>query len=179
LKKRKKQHFVHYDLVLADYGGDTDKARKTYRKALIEEMVQGQDIHEQIIGQTVLGGEKFLGWLKGTYLSEEKDREAPAHRAIMRQQSQEVIVETVVGRTGKTFEEIKKEKGTLRQIVMDLLHRRGGLTNPEIGRLFGVDYSAVSQERKRLRKRMENDQKLSALHRDLEGDLSRLKKRPL
>ncbi len=178
LKKRKKQHFVNYNLVLADYGGDTDKARKSYRKALIEEMVQGKDIHEEIIGSTVLGGEEFVAWLKKTYLGDEKDREAPAHRAIIRQQSQEEIVEVVVRRTGKTLEELKKSKGPLRQIMMDMLHRRGGLTNPEIGRLFGVDYSSVSQERKRLRHRLEKDRKLSALHHALEGDMSRLKKRP-
>ena len=85
----------------------------------------------------------------------------------------------MVRRTGKTFEELKKEKGPLRQIVMDMLHRRGGMTNPEIGQLFGVDYSSVSQERKRLRQRMESNCKLSALHRALEVDMSRLKKRPL
>jgi REP element-mobilizing transposase RayT len=176
LSKRKKQHFVEYKLVLADYGGDTDKARKSYRKVLIEEMVQGRDIHDQIIGQTVLGGEEFIGWLKGTFLSEEKDREAPAHRAIRRHRSQEEIVDVVIRKTGMMLEGIKKEKGPLRQILMELLHRQGGMTNPEIGRLFGVDYSSVSQERKRLRHRLENDRKLSLLQRDIEREMTRLKK---
>jgi putative transposase len=176
LSKRKKKHFVEYKLVLADYGGDTDRARKSYRKALIEEMVQGKDIHDQIIGQTILGGEEFISWIKETFLSEEKDREAPAHRAIRRHRSQEEIVDIVVRKTGKTLEKIKKEKGPLRQIVMDLLHRQGGMTNPEIGRLFGVDYSSVSQERKRLRQRMEKDGKISSQHRDIEHEMSRLKK---
>jgi hypothetical protein len=36
------------------------------------------------------------------------------------------------------------DKVTLRQITMDLLYRRGGMTNPEIGLLFGVDYSGVT-----------------------------------
>ena len=62
--------------------------------------------------------------------------------------------------------------------MMDLLHRRGDMTNPEIGRIFGVDYSSISQERKRLRQRLETDPKLSALHRVYEGDLTKLKKRP-
>ncbi len=176
LSKRKKQHFVEYKLVLADYGGDTDKARKSYRKALIEEMVQGKEIHDQVIGQTVLGGEEFIGWLKETFLNEEKDREAPAHRAIKRHRSQEEIVDIVVRKTGKTLEGIKQEKGPLRQILMDLLHRQGGMTNPEIGRVFGVDYSSVSQERKRLRQRLEKDRRLSSLHRDFDFEMTRLKK---
>ena len=176
LSKRKKQHFVEYKLVLADYGGDTDKARKSYRKALIEEMVQGKQIHDQIIGQTVLGGEEFIGWLKETFLSEEKDREAPAHQAIRRYRSQEEIIDVVVHKTGKTLENVKSEKGPLRQILMELLHRQGGMTNPEIGRLFGVDYSSVSQERKRLRQRLEKDKRISSLHRNIEHEMTRLKK---
>lgn len=178
LNKRKKEHFIDYKLVLSDFGGDTDKARNAYRTALIEEMAKGQDIHDRVIGQTVLGGEKFINWLKDTYLSSEKDREAPAHRAIQHYQSQDEIIAIIVKKCGKTLEEIKREKGPLRKIAMDLLHRRGGLTNPEIGRIFGVDYSSVSQERKRLRERMENDRKMSALHRAYENELTRLKKRP-
>ena len=63
------------------------------------------------------------------------------------------IMQTIVRQTGKTTEEIKMEKGALRQITMDVLYRQGGMTNPEIGKLFGVDYSAVSQERRSLRAR--------------------------
>lgn len=176
LSKRKKQHFVEYKLVLADYGGDTDKARRSYRKALLSEMAQGKRIHDQVIGQTVLGGEKFIGWLKETFLSEKKDREAPAHQAIRHHRSQEEIVGVIVHKTRKTLEEIKNEKGPLRQILMELLHSQGGMTNPEIGRLFGVDYSSVSQERKRLRQRLEQDKGVASLHRDIEGEMTRLKK---
>ncbi|MBI4699225.1 MAG: transposase [Nitrospirae bacterium] len=174
LSKRKRQRFVEYKLVLAEYGGDTDKARKSYRKALIEEMAQGKDIHKQVIAQTVLGGEEFIGWLKEKFLGEQKDREAPAHRAIRRHRSHEEIVDVVVRNTGKTLEEIKKEKGPVRQILMDLLHRQGGMTNPEIGRLFSVDYSSVSQERKRLWQRAEKDRKLSSLQRDIQNEMSRI-----
>ncbi len=81
--------------------------------------------------------------------------------------SQAEIVDVVVRKTGKTLEGIKQEKGPLRQNIMDLPHRQG-LTNPEIGLLFGLDYSSVSQERKRLRQCLEKDKKVFALHRDIE-----------
>jgi putative transposase len=58
---------------------------------------------------------------------------------------------------------------------MDLLFRHGGLRGPEIGALFGVGYSAVSQERKRLRERREKDRKLEKLVRRLEDKLSTMK----
>jgi putative transposase len=176
LNKRKKQHFVSYNLVLADFGGDTDKARKSYRKTLIEEMIQGKGISDQIIGQSVIGGEKFIAWVKETYLSEENDGEAPAHRAIRRHGSKDEIIQSIARQTRKTLEMIKTEKGTLRQIAMDLLYRHGGMTNPEIGRLFGVDYSAVSQERRRLRMLIEKDRKVRALLQSVESKMSRIEK---
>ena len=176
LNKRKKLHFVSYNLVLSDYGGDTDKARKLYRKALVEEMIQGKGISDQIIGQSVIGGEKFIDWVKETYLSEGSDGEAPAHRVIKRHGSKEGIIRSIVRQTGKTIEMIKTEKGALRQISMDLLYRRGGMTNPEIGLLFGVDYSAVSQERRRLRMLVEKDRKVRSLLMGLEANMSSIEK---
>jgi putative transposase len=59
---------------------------------------------------------------------------------------------------------------------MDLLYRQAGLTNPEIGRIFGVDYSSVSQERKRLQLHLDKNKKLRALLASLEKDMTRLKK---
>lgn len=173
---RKKETFVHYALVLSEYGGDTDKGRKVYRKELIDGMTRGEGVHKQVIGQSVIGSDKFITWVKGTFLSEGKDREAPAHLALMRHRSKEEIADLLFRKTGKTLREIGHEKGPLRQIAMDLLHRHGGLTNPSIGGVFGVDYSTVSQERMRLRQRLERDQKIAALYHGLERDMSRLKK---
>lgn len=172
LNKRKKQHFVSYTLVLADFGGDTDKARKGYRKALIEEMIQGKGLSDQIIGQSVIGGEKFIAWVTEKYLSEENDGEAPAHRAIKRHGTKNEIIRSIVLQTGKTFELIKTEKGTLRRIMMDLLYRHSGMTNPEIGQLFDVDYSAVSQERRRLRMHTEKDRKVRSFLQSIESNMS-------
>jgi hypothetical protein len=106
-EQTEKEHFLRYDLVLGDFGGDTDKARKEYRKTLIEEMSRGKGIQDQIIGQTVIGGEEFITWVKEMFLSKEKDG----------------IIQAIVRQSGKTFETIKTEKGTLRQITMDLPYR--------------------------------------------------------
>jgi REP element-mobilizing transposase RayT len=176
LSKRKKQHFVRYDLVLADYGGDTDKARRAYRKVLVEEMIQGKGISDQIIGQSVIGGEAFIAWVKDKYMLSDKDGEAPAYRVIKRHGAKDEIIQSIVRQTGKTLDQIKSEKGSLRRITMDLLYRHGGMTNPEIGTLFGVDYSAVSQERRRLRLFTEKDRKVKARLRDLEANLSSIEK---
>ena len=176
LEKREKLHFVTYGLVLADYGGDTDKARREYRKTLVEEMTSGKAMHDQVIGQTVIGGEKFISWVRANLLAKEKDKEAPAHRAIKGYGAKDEVLKAVVRRSGKRFDQLQSEKGLLRRITMDLLYRHGGMTNPAIGALFGVDYTAVSHERRRLRILMEKDGKTRRVMRDYETDLSIIKK---
>jgi REP element-mobilizing transposase RayT len=176
LKKRKKLHFVEYGFVLSDFGGDTDKARRAYQKALIEEMTEGKGIHDQVIGQTIIGGEEFIAWVREKLLVEEKDKEAPAHRVIKGHGAKDEIIKAITRRSGKTLEQIKNEKGILRRVAMDILYRHGGLTNRAIGTMFAVDYTAVSQERRRLRQHAEKEGKIRKLLQDYDVDVSQIKK---
>ena len=73
---------------------------------------------------------------------------------------------------GKDVEAIRAEKGELRQIVMDVLYRAGGLKGPQIGRIFGLDYGSLGQKRKRLREKLPKDRKLQALMSRIENSLS-------
>jgi hypothetical protein len=74
--------------------------------------------------------------------------------------------------TVHAIESIKDEKGDLRRIVMEVLYRADGLKGPEIGRIFGIDYGTVSQERKRLRDKVPKDRKLRALMSRIEMKMS-------
>ena len=69
---------------------------------------------------------------------------------------------------GISTKELLKTSGAVRYIIMDLLYRIGGLKNREIGEVFGVDYSTVSQGRKRLRQHKQYDEKLQALVQQIE-----------
>ncbi len=55
---------------------------------------------------------------------------------------------------------------------MDVLYRIGGLKGVEIGKIFEVDYSTVSQGRKRLREKLQKDRKLRKLLGLIEQNLS-------
>jgi hypothetical protein len=57
--------------VLEDFGGDAEKVRSAYRKALIERMTEGKGVHDQVFCLTIIGGEAFITWLKGKFLIEE------------------------------------------------------------------------------------------------------------
>jgi len=166
LSRRKKEGFIDYTLVLAQYGGDTDRARQVYRKTLYAELATGIEIKDKVCGQSILGSEGFIEWVMERFLRGEKDRERPSLREIHTYQAKDGILKAVEQETGKSIEEIIKEKGLYRQILMELLYRVGGLKGGEIGKIMGVGYTSVSQERRRLR--LVGDRKLTALMERIE-----------
>jgi REP element-mobilizing transposase RayT len=163
LEKRNRDPFVEYGVVLGEYGGDTGRGRHGYQKALYGDIALGLEIKGKIIGQSLLGGEEFITWVSRTFLKGEQDRESPSLREIRKYRVKETVLNIIKGTTGKSIEEIREEKGAIRQVAMELLYRVGGLKGHEIGRLLGIGYTSVSQERRRLRERLRNDRNLQAL----------------
>lgn len=174
ISKKKKEGFIDYALMLEEYGGDSDRGRLAYRKRIDIDISAKFDIKDKIIGQSILGREEFIEWVKDKFLKSETDkRERPSLREIYSYKVKEEIIKAIEKETGKDIEEIKKEKGSLRQIVMDLLYRMGGIKGVEIGRIMGVDYSTVSQGRKRLREKLKKNKKLKQMVSRIERGLSR------
>ncbi len=124
------------------------------------------------MGQSILGGEQFIGWIKNQFLKSKVDRECPALNKIKSYRAKEEIIKVIEEMTGKVFGDLKTEGGLYRQISMDLLYRMGGMTGVEIGKMFGLDYSTVSQGRRRLRERVENQPEIKTLIKRLEQRLS-------
>lgn len=172
LSSRKKEWYIDYSMVLGDFGGDTYRGRKEYKKRIYAEITSESGVKESMICRSILGGENFIAWVKDNYLEATKDRERPAVGEISRHRSKEEILKVVQKETGKDISAIKGEKGDLRRIVMELLYRSGGLKGPQIGCIFDVDYATVSQERKRLYDKANKDRKVRALMGRLEGILS-------
>lgn len=175
LDKRQRAGAIEHSLVLSDYGGDTPKGRAAYRKQILADIDEELDVKDDIYGQGILGGGDFISWVKETFLGEDKRLEQPLAGKIRCYRQKEAILALIEEQTGRGLEALKDEKGDLRRLAMDLLCRHGGLKGPEVGALFNVGYSAVSQERKRLRERIAQDRKLEGVLRKLEEKLSTIK----
>lgn len=160
---------IDYHLVLSDFGGDTDRARRAYRKVLYEEMSAGSEVHDKVLGQSILGGDEFVEAITERFLKGQTDRERPSINKIKTYQAKDVILAIITKETGKSLAAISAEKGFLRQIAMELLYRIGGMKGAEIAKIFGVGYTSVSQERRRLQERLVKDCKLASLVKLLEG----------
>ncbi|MBA4396811.1 MAG: hypothetical protein C0394_05450 [Syntrophus sp. (in: bacteria)] len=60
-------------------------------------------------------------------------------------------------------------------MLMELLYRFCSIRQPEIGKLLGgIDYSAVSQARKRLHTKIESDPQWAKEFSEIEGKLSQM-----
>ena len=165
---------VEYALVLSDYGGDTEKGRARYRKQLVADLGKTLEVKDDIFGQAIIGNGDFIEWVTERFLVPGQAFEQPSINEIRRYRSRETILSLLATETGKDLVALKNDKGDLRRLAMDILYRHGGLKGPEIGELFGVGYSAVSQERKRLRQSL-SDWGLAELRQRLEDKLSTMK----
>ncbi len=172
INEGEKTPLIDYSLILAEYGGDNPDGRMNYWKQMRRDITDGLEVKDKVVGQSVLGGDDFVRWVKNTYANKVTNRrEIPSLRGILRYRSTDEILKVISDETDKTDEEILKEKGPLRQMAMELLFRYGGLKGVEIARLMELDYSTVSKERKRLRETVEKDATLKELVERIERKL--------
>ncbi len=170
---KRKEKMVDYGLVLSEYGGDTAGGRGEYKKRIIQDISEGLEIKKDILGQSILGNDKFISWVKNIFVKGTEDRESPGHRELKRYRAEEDIVRVIEKVSGESFDAIRTSRHRLRTAAMDILYRVGGLKGIEIGRIFNVDYSTVSQGRKRLVEKMERDGNLRSLVERIEEELSK------
>jgi REP element-mobilizing transposase RayT len=125
--------------------------------------------------------EEIKQWFGQDRRNKEYNREQPALRELGKVCDPDDLIDAYAKLLHQGREELttKGKQSTERAILMELLYRLCGMTQPSIGKLLGdIDYSAVSQARKRLHKRIENDPELGRTFHDrlrVLGEMSRIK----
>jgi len=167
-----KQHWVNYEDVLSQVAG----SRSKYREFVEEGIKKGYGTPwEDLKGQVVLGKEEFVGGLKGRLDKGRSTREQPSAKIF-----ETISADEVLSQVSRNFEikveELSKKRTKYRDfraIAMELMYRHSNLSQAEIGkRLGGLDYSAVSRERKRLREGVEANRNLKRLLAEVEDSLN-------
>lgn len=168
IRRGREVKWVEYGGVLSKFGRDRERARKRY-KEFVEEGLKGrgESPFTNVYGQVVLGGEEFKGkiWglLRGRSLSDDI-----VERKRFKASPQAADIVRAVARVSKVAEEVIRRRGsrdnTARRVAIYLVKRYSGLSNAEIGKLFGGVYSsAVSKASARLESEMTEDKNLSRL----------------
>ena len=117
---------------------------------------------EEVIHQSILGSQDFVNWVRQK-LPQKGQREIPSLTKLQQHMSVERII-GVVAKAGNTHAEDlldrKAKLKDLRQMAMELSYHYSNCKQKEIGAIFGVDYSTVSQSRARLKAKLESNRKL-------------------
>jgi len=183
INQRNRKEFVNYTIVLNYFGGDTRKSRTEYTKFVEEGFrKEASSPLEKGKGTGIIGKENFVEEIKQLFSKDKESvREQPALRELGKAISPEALIVQYAKLVGIKREELttKGRQSTERAMLMELLYRFCRITQPEIGKLTGgIDYSAVSQARKRLqlkiRKEPEWANKFNQIQNKL-GQMSRVK----
>jgi REP element-mobilizing transposase RayT len=161
---RKRNQAIDYSWLLTTYyGEDSAKGRRLYRQYVYHAIgAEIENPFEAVVHQSVLGTEEFVAWVKKK-LPQKGQREIPSLKKLHRHISVENIIGHVA-KAGKASGEDLRDRKTphkvLRQMAMELSYRYSNAKQQEIGAIFGVDYSTVSQSRARLRAKLKTSRKL-------------------
>jgi putative transposase len=183
VRPSRREKVVHCRLVLSQMGGDDRKGRERYRRFVLEgidgEMESPLNLGK---GHGIVGDEDFVKLIRGRYVKDHgAKREQPALRELGKLFEPDELVKQFLELTGKDVEDIcRRGKNSLeRAMLMELLYRFCQLPQAQIGRLVGgIDYSGVSQVRRRLRERLNGETRIRRRFDELSkklANLSRLK----
>ncbi len=162
LRKRDK-NFDYGWLLNTYFGDDTAKGRRQCRE-YVYHAIEGEieNPFEEVVHQSILGAQDFVDWVKQK-LPREGQREIPLLKKLQHDISVDCIIGVVTEAGNAQSEELldrKTKHKDLRQMAMELSYRYSNYKQKEIGVIFGVDYSTVSQSRARLKTKLKSSRKL-------------------
>lgn len=166
--KEKESKWVEYAWVLSQFGRDKGRARRRYREYTEEGVrVDTRTPLSNLHGQILLGGEGFIGQIKGMLKGKRLSQEIVDRKRWMEHPSPIEVVRVISDAFGINQEEIldrKRRTNIARKVAIYFCQRYTGLSNEAIGELFGgIHYSAVSKVTARIRGEVDKDKELSKL----------------
>jgi putative transposase len=177
IRKEKELAWMEYAGILSQFGTQQDRSRKKYREYVKQGIdKEGSSIFKELVGQAILGQDKFIEDIKCLIQGKVLDREITERKRLKQYPSPEAILAAVAAVT-ETQEKAITPRGsrqsTARKMAIYLMKRYSGLTNQEVGGVFGgLHYSAISQVSIRFGKILEGD---SQLKNQLEAVMSKVK----
>lgn len=169
---RRRKSWIHYDEVLSCTGD----SRRRYGRFVQDGLEQGvSSPWKQVRGQVVLGDDRFWTgvreqWVGAAGGAAARELPLPATR---------MDPARITAEAARYFnlapERLRRKRGRCRDqrgVLMELLYRHGGMTQQAIGaHLGGLDYTAVSHERRRARERMAQNEVMAGWWFDLDSAL--------
>jgi REP element-mobilizing transposase RayT len=161
------------DWILGQFSGDRSVARRLYRRFVDEGVASKVSPFGSLKAGLILGDDNFIQDITKR-LNLKKHREIPESKRLLRGVSLEDVMKAVTKRFGIDEEEIRatgRRDNLARKISLYLLRKRTDQSNEEIGKCFGIGYTAVSQAVSRMEKELRRDGRLARVVAGVEKEL--------
>ncbi len=162
LDERRKLNWIRYEKIESYFKKNEKPSKAAYQRYMMEGLKNTlSNPFDEVKRQMVLGSEGFLERVRHYLDRGIKERELPALRSLKKVLTIEKVLLEVTNHFHIDRDRLLSKKGKeLRHIAMEMAYRYTGCSQEEIGEVFGVDYSTVSQNRRRLGIRLKKDGKL-------------------
>jgi len=160
---RKSLGRVDTTLILSQFGDNLIKAEEKYERFVLENIDMKSPL-EKLYKNIALGEEDFRKKIDEKIKDIGKKREIPETKFIKPYTSDEIIDEILKKLKIKRSEIFRKQKGNIyRQLALYLIKKYTPTSLKEIGKLFNMDYTAVSQAVKRFENKTKRDKEALAI----------------
>ncbi|MBN2620660.1 transposase [candidate division WOR-3 bacterium] len=169
--KRRRLDYINYSMIDAMIGGSN-----SYKHYLYDGLKNGvEDILYKTKYQLILGDDRFLSYLQNEYVKKGSRREQPAYRKMTAKLiDSEILIAYISTTLNVDIEKIRspRQLGPVRGIVAEMLYQYSGLSLSEIGKLLGgINYTAVSMLRKRLKVQLQKNKSIRDTYMDVKEKL--------
>lgn len=181
---RKQYQFVDEEAVLAMMGGPKRERRRRYRKYVESGLAQSDEEFREALQESPLsiGRESFRAMAEELYDALVEGRDRPED-VTFRQTKRPLSAEEVLAVLSEVFEvepaafKRRRRDSALRGVGAAMLIRHGGLSQREVGQVFGMGTgAAVSRQLAQLPERMEGDSVLRRRTRQAEVRLETMRR---
>lgn len=173
--KDKEKRWMEYSWVLSKFGRDKSTARRNYRK-YVEEGLEGkiETPLKDLYAQVILGSEEFRENVRKMLKGQKISNEIIEKKRFTEKRGPDEIIKEVAQtfgiKEGEVLTRGKKEEG--RKVAVYLIQRYSGLSNREIGEIFGgIHSSSISKISIRLKEEMARDKNLYSLVNRIESNV--------
>ena len=159
--------------ILSRFDSDLRIAQEKYRCYVLEN-IDMKNPFENLYKGTALGNEKFIEDIEGRIKSFGQNREIQETKFKEACKADEIINNMLEVFEVEKKEIFSKKRGNMyRQLALYSIKRFTSLPLNEIGELFGIDYTAVSQAFRRFEKRIKYDKKALSMRDKMEEALTK------
>ncbi len=175
---RNREEIVHRDLILEMISKDGYYASRRYRDFVEKAIGQGlENPLKDVYGGMILGAQNFvkqvLAKLKGDTFKRE---EISYRRELQTARSSDDVIDSIAEYFSVSRDELFGNKGEYRNIAIYLIKKYTGLTNRQIGQLFGyISYSAVGKAYQRFSTKLAKDKLLRKMVEEIMTKMSHVK----